>query len=773
MGSQKDLRITSPVGSSELHDSNLEHLTGQAIYCDDIPEPKGCLHAALVLGPPVPSRDLSIQAPDLGHLGDLSTVDHVFLTAADIPGENNAGPVVHDEPLLPANETTYPHQPVGAVLCKDRDDARRIAQVYRVDGQPVDSVVSTITEAAEVGQVLHQPLVLENHFTESSFSQCAHITQCGMLIGGQDHVYLEGQVALAIPSSDGMHVVSSTQHPTEVQDLIANLLNINAATVTVEIRRMGGAFGGKESQAAHFAMLAALGAHLTGMPVKLRLDRDDDMRVTGKRHDFSVNYKVGYDSEGLIKAADIELSSRCGWSSDLSRSVNDRALFHAENAYFIPSIRITSNRFKTNTVSNTAFRGFGGPQGMMGVERCIDVIAKATGKDPLDVRLLNLYGVSGRETPYGMSVEEDVLPELIRKLADTSNYRARRKEIDLKNAQSKRSRKGIALTPVKFGISFTASFLNQAGALLHVYKDGSVSINHGGTEMGQGLHTKIRQVVAGHLGIALDTIQVTATRTDKVPNTSPTAASSGSDLNGMAALIAAIKIRNRLEAFLRDTYQTSAKVHFSNGVVEIEGHKLTFADLSRRAWFARVPLSATGHYATPDIGWDPKTGKGRPFYYFANGAAVTEVEIDTLTGVSKVLRADILHDVGKSLNPLIDLGQIEGGYIQGMGWLTSEELVYSTHGELMTHGLSTYKIPTATDRPQMNIQLWDGANPREMLYQSKAVGEPPLMLAISVHSAICHAISGLSSDSRFWPELNAPATPQEILRCVQCAMAGS
>ena len=773
MNSQGKIGQTLPIGVAEVHDSNLEHLTGQAIYCDDILEPKGCLHAALVLGPRIPSRTLRIQAPDEGDLENFFGGRHIFYSGADIPGENNAGPVVHDEPLLPINETTYSYQPVGVVLSEDREVARRIARMYRVNGEPLDSVVSTIAEAAEVGQVLHEPLVLENHFTDSSFNQCPCVTECGLSIGGQDHVYLEGQVALVVPSSDGIHVVSSTQHPTEVQDLIANLLDINAATVTVEIRRMGGAFGGKESQAAHFAMFAALGAHLTGLPVKLRLDRDDDMRITGKRHDFLVNYKVGHDADGLILAADIELSSRCGWSSDLSRSVNDRALFHAENAYFIPSIRITSNRYKTHTVSNTAFRGFGGPQGMVGIERCLDVIAKVTGKDPLDVRLLNLYGVSGRETPYGMSVDEDVLPELIQRLAETSDYRNRRKAIDLENGQMTRFRRGIALTPVKFGISFTASFLNQAGALLNVYKDGSVSINHGGTEMGQGLHTKIRQVVAAHLGIEIDSIQVTSTRTDKVPNTSPTAASSGSDLNGMAALVAATKIRNRLEAFLQETYQTSAGAHFSNGTVEIEDHKLTFADLSRRAWFARVPLSATGHYATPDIGWDPETGKGRPFYYFANGAAVTEVKIDTLTGVSKVLRADILHDVGKSLNPLIDLGQIEGGYIQGMGWLTSEELVYSTHGELMTHGLSTYKIPTATDRPRMNIELWDGANPREMLYQSKAVGEPPFMLAISVHSAICHAISGLSPDNQFWPQLNAPATPQEILRCVQCAKTGS
>ena len=764
---------TSVIGAPESHDSNLEHLTGQALYCDDIPEPIGCLHGALVLGPATPSRDLSINAPDLAQLESLCLGHHRFLSAADIPGENNAGPVVHDEPLLPLEETSYPHQPVGMVLCSDRDEARRIAREYQVSGRQLEPIVSTIAEAAEAGQILHEPLILENHFSELSFVECDHITECGMLVGGQDHVYLEGQVALAMPSSDGIHVVSSTQHPTEVQDLIANLLGVSAANVTVEVRRMGGAFGGKESQAAHFAILAALGAHVTGRPVKVRLDRDDDMRVTGKRHDFLVNYRVGHDAEGLITAADIELNSRCGWSSDLSRSVNDRALFHAENAYFIPSVKIVSNRFKTNTVSNTAFRGFGGPQGMIGIERCMDVIARVTGKDPLDVRLLNLYGTSGTETPYGMSIDEGVLPKIIRNLAETADYRNRREEINLTNGQSKRSKRGIALTPVKFGISFTASFLNQAGALLNVYKDGSVSLNHGGTEMGQGLHTKIRQVVANHLGIDQETIQVTATRTDKVPNTSPTAASSGSDLNGMAALTAAQKIRQRLEIFLRETYQTSAEVRFSRGMVIIGGNEITFSEVARRAWFARVPLSATGHYATPDIGWDPSTGKGRPFYYFANGAAVTEVEIDTLTGVPKVLRVDILHDVGKSLNPAIDLGQIEGGFVQGMGWLTSEELVYSSAGELLTHGLSTYKIPTATDRPQMNINLWDGANPREMLYQSKAVGEPPFMLAISVHSAICHAISSVSLDSQFWPQLNAPATPQEILRCVQCAAHGS
>ena len=435
MNSQRKIGQASPVGATEVHDSNLEHLTGQAIYCDDISEPRGCLHAALVLGPRVPSRALRIEAPDVEDLENLFVGRHNFLSAADIPGENNAGPVVHDEPLLPINETTYSYQPVGIVLSEDREEARRIARMYRVNGEPLDSVVSTIARATEVGQVLHEPLILENHFTNSSFDQCPHVTQCGLSIGGQDHVYLEGQVALVVPSSDGIHVVSSTQHPTEVQDLIAALLDINAAAVTVEIRRMGGAFGGKESQAAHFAMLAALGAHLTGLPVKLRLDRDDDMLITGKRHDFLVNYKIGHDADGLIMAADIELSARCGWSSDLSRSVNDRALFHAENAYFIPSIRITSNRYKTHTVSNTAFRGFGGPQGMMGIERCLDVIAKVTGKDPLDVRLLNLYGVSGRETPYGMSVDEHVLPELIQRLADTSDYRSRRKEIDLENGK--------------------------------------------------------------------------------------------------------------------------------------------------------------------------------------------------------------------------------------------------------------------------------------------------------------------------------------------------
>ena len=772
MNKQTRPEIFDTVGQNKPHDNAREHVTGTALFCDDIPEPIGCLHAAIVLGPKVPSNGIEIEAPNFGEIRNESKDRYWFVCVDDIPGENNAGPVVHDEPLLPNSETSYPHQPVGVVLAETRDLARRFASAFKVKGHAINSTIASLNDAILADQMLHEPLVLTSEFSKSSLLRSPLNTEVEMSIGGQDHVYLESQTSIAIPSSDGMHVVSSTQHPTEVQDLIASMLGMNAAQITVEVRRMGGAFGGKESQAAHFAMLAALGAFVTGKPVKLRLDRDDDMRITGKRHDFSVRYNVGHNQEGLITAAEIDLNSRCGWSTDLSRSINDRALFHAENAYFIPAVKITSNRYRTNTVSNTAFRGFGGPQGMMGIERSIDAIAKAIGKDPLDVRLINLYGNAGKKTPYGMTVEEGVLPQILEQLAETSNYRVRRKEIDEQNNDYDRFGRGVALTPVKFGISFTASFLNQAGALINVYKDGSVSLNHGGTEMGQGLHTKVRQVVARELGISLDSIQVTSTRTDKVPNTSPTAASSGTDLNGMAAKVAACKIKDRLSAFLRESHKSKSIVRFIDGFVEIDNLRLSFADLAKRAWFARIPLSATGHYATPDIGWNPHTGKGRPFYYFANGAAVSEVQVDRLTGVVKVLQADILHDVGQSINPLIDLGQIEGGYIQGMGWLTSEELVYSNTGELLTHGLSTYKIPTASDRPIMNINLWKGFNSRDILYRSKAVGEPPFMLAISVHSAIAHAISGFSKDDHYWPDLNAPATPQEVLRCIQCAING-
>lgn len=745
-------------------DSARRHVTGQADYCDDLPEPVGCLHGAPVLGPPVKAR---IHTVDWSAVRTSPGVVAI-LTAQDIPGENNAGSVVHDEPVFPTDTTGYAEQPIALVLARSRDAARRAAKKVRIDYVAEPGPVH-LGDVVAVGETLHDDLILVQGDPDTALAE-APLTVTGHLeIGGQDHVYLEGQIALALPSDDGLHVVSSTQHPTEVQDLIAHLLDVPAATVTVEVRRMGGAFGGKESQAAHIALWASLGAWVTGSAVKVRLDRDDDMRITGKRHEFWVDYTIGHDTEGRIQSASFAMASRCGFSNDLSRSVNDRAVFHADNGYFLPHARIHSKRLRSATVSNTAFRGFGGPQGMMAVERAIDQIAAQLHKDPLDVRLANAYGACGKITPYGMEIQESTLIPMMQTLADTSNYRERRAAIEAHNAMTPRTLRGIALTPVKFGISFTASFLNQAGALIHIYKDGSIALNHGGTEMGQGLYQKLAQVVAHVLGVSVSRIHLTSTRTDKVPNTSPTAASSGSDLNGMAARRAAETLKTRLAGHLKAVWKTTNEPVFANDQISVEGHQLSFAEAARSAWFARIPLSATGHWATPEIGWDPQTGKGRPFYYFAYGAAVSEVEIDRITGMPKVIRADLLHDVGESLNPMLDLGQIEGGYIQGMGWLTMEQLVYSDSGVLMTHGLSTYKIPTASDRPkEMRIALWPNQNPEEMVYHSKAVGEPPFMLAISVHSAIAHAIS-CHGPKGWWPALNAPATAEEVLRCLTCA----
>lgn len=752
---------SSPLGQALPQDSAHRHVTGQADYCDDLPEPVDCLHGVPVLGPPVKATIQRIHWEDvLAYPGVVAV-----MTAADIPGENNAGGVVHDEPVLPDGVTGYAEQPIGIVLARTRLAARRAAKRVSIDYTADPGPVS-LAETIEADDTLHDDLLLVQGDPDSGLHGAPFVTSGDIEIGGQDHVYLEGQIALAIPSHDGMHVVSSTQHPTEVQDLIARMLLSPAAWVTVEVRRMGGAFGGKESQAAHVALWAALGAHTTGQAVKVRLDRDDDMRITGKRHEFRVAYQFGHDAQGQLTAATFDMASRCGFSHDLSRSVNDRAVFHADNAYFLPHARIRSKRLRSATVSNTAFRGFGGPQGMMAIERGMDQIAARLGMDPLDIRVANAYGMRGRTTPYGMLIDEDTLIPLMQTLAEQSNYRARRQEIIDHNLARPRLRRGIALTPVKFGISFTASFLNQAGALLHVYKDGSIALNHGGTEMGQGLYQKVAQVVAHVLGVSPSRIQPTATRTDKVPNTSPTAASSGSDLNGMAARAAAETIRGRISDYLKARWDTTLEPHFANDEIRVGSHQISFAEAARSAWLARIPLSATGHWATPEIGWDPHTGKGRPFYYFAYGAAVSEVEIDCITGMPRVVRADLLHDVGESLNPMLDHGQIEGGYIQGMGWLTMEQLVYSTHGVLATHGLSTYKIPTASDRPaDLRIALWPNQNPEQMVYHSKAVGEPPLMLAISVHCAIAHAISS-QGPAGWWPSLNAPATAEEVLRCL-------
>ena len=747
------------------HDSADLHVAGTATYVDDLPEPPGVLHCAFGHAEEGHAALLSL---DLTAVRAAPGVVAVF-TAADIPGENNVGPVVHDDRLLADAEVLYPGQPLFLVAATSTRAARRAARLGKAAYEPRPALV-TIAEAAAAGSEIDATQTMARGGAGAALAAAPHRLAGALEMGGQEHFYLEGQAALATPGEQGrLHILSSTQHPSEIQHLVATMLGLDHADVTVEVRRMGGAFGGKETQAAAFAAACALVAAKTGRPAKFRADRDDDMAMTGKRHDFAVDYDVGFDDEGRIEGIRIALASRCGATADLSPAINDRAMFHADNCYYLPAVEIVSHRLKTHSVSNTAFRGFGGPQGMMAIERVMDAIAATLDLDPLAVRQANLYGAGRDVTPYYMSVADNVAPELIAELAERTDYAARRAAVAAFNASHKILKKGLALTPVKFGISFTTTHLNQAGALVLVYADGSVHLNHGGTEMGQGLHIKIAQVVADVFGLPVAAVKVSATRTDKVPNTSATAASSGADLNGMAAQNAAMTIRDRLAGLAASIFRCAPdEVAFTRDGVTGNGRSCAFDDLCRRAHLARISLAATGFYATPDIAYDRPSHRGRPFLYFAYGAALSEVVIDTLTGEHKVLAVDILHDVGRSLNPAIDLGQIEGGFIQGMGWLTTEELVFDDRGRLLTHAPSTYKIPTANDRPErMEIAIWErGENAEPTIHRSKAVGEPPLMLAISVFSALTQAVAA-AAPGKGLPKLDAPATPERILAAVE------
>ncbi|MEA3029465.1 MAG: xanthine dehydrogenase large subunit [Sphingomonadales bacterium] len=730
------------------HDSAEGHVAGSALYVDDLPDAPGTLHLAFGLATDGHAR---LTGLDLTQVRAAPGVVAVF-TAADIPGENNVGPVFHDDRLFAEDEILYPGLPLFVVAATSTRAARIAARLARAEAEPLPALV-TIAEALEAGSQLEDAQRMARGDAQAALAAAPHRLQGTLEMGGQEHFYLEGQAALATPGEGGaIHVASSTQHPSEIQHLIAELLGLRSADVTVEVRRMGGAFGGKETQAAAYAAACALVAAKTGRPARIRADRDDDMVMTGKRHDFTADYDVGFDGEGRIEGISIVLASRCGATADLSLAINDRAMFHADNCYFLPAVEIVSHRLKTHTVSNTAFRGFGGPQGMMAIERVIDAIAADLGLDPLAVRQANLYGPGRDVTPYHMIVEDNVAPEIIAELATSAGYAARREKVAAFNASHRILRKGLALTPVKFGISFTTTHLNQAGALVLVYADGSIHLNHGGTEMGQGLMIKVAQVVADVFAVPIESVKISATRTDKVPNTSATAASSGADLNGMAAKNAAETIRARLDAF---------------AATQKGSQSWTFAELCRRAHLARISLAATGFYATPKIEYDRANHRGRPFLYFAYGAALSEVVIDTLTGEHRVVAVDILHDVGRSLNPAIDLGQIEGGFIQGMGWLTIEELVFDDRGRLLTHAPSTYKIPTAGDRPaRMNIRIWErGENLEATIHRSKAVGEPPLMLAISVFSALTQAVAA-AAPGKGLPKLDAPATPERILASI-------
>ena len=746
------------------HDSARLHVTGAARYTDDGPEGADMLHLAFGQSAHAHARILSM---DLSAVRAAPGVVAVY-TAADIPGENNVGPVAHDDLLLADGEVISHGQPLFLVAATSQKAARKAARLGRIEYEPVP-VLLTVEAARAAGSLIEPTQRMARGNASAAISAAPHHLSGRFEMGGQDHFYLEGQAALATPGEDGqIHVLSSTQHPSEIQHLVAEMLCRSSADVTVEVRRMGGAFGGKESQAALFAAAAALVADKTGRPAKFRCDRDDDMVMTGKRHPFAVSYDVGYDDHGTLLGVSLLLSCPCGATVDLSPAINDRAMFHADNCYFLPNVEIVSERLKTNTVSATAFRGFGGPQGMLAIERVIDHVAADLGRDPLEVRLANLYGPGRDVTQYGMTVADNIAPALIARLRETSRYDERAAAVEAFNAANPVIKKGIALTPVKFGISFTTTHLNQAGALVHVYADGSIQVNHGGTEMGQGVYVKVAQVVADVFAVPLAQVRITATRTDKVPNTSATAASSGADLNGMAAYNAATTIRERLTAFAARTFGCSEDaVRFTPDGVIAGGEALTFAQLARKAHMGRISLSSTGFYATPGIEYDRAAHKGRPFYYFAYGAAVSEVAIDTLTGEHKVLAADILHDVGRSLNPVVDRGQIEGGFVQGQGWLTTEELVWDGEGRLLTHSPATYKIPTASDRPKrLRIDLWNGENAEPTINRSKAVGEPPLMLAISVFSALTRAVAATRPGKRGLLPLDAPATPERILKAI-------
>jgi len=752
------------IGASLPHDSAPLHVTGQARYVDDVPLPQGALHLAFGLST---EAHADITALDLTAVRSAPGVVAVF-SAQNLPDMPDVSPTVHDEPLLAVGKVHYAGQPVFLVVAQSHLQARKSARLAKITYAPLPALL-TVEQALAANSRFEQGPIIWSRGDVADMAKATVVVEGEFEVGGQEHFYLEGQIAAAIPQEDGMHIIASTQHPTEIQHKVAHALHLPMSAVRVEMRRMGGGFGGKESQGNALAVACAVAAHATGKPCKMRYDRDDDMVITGKRHDLKIRYKAGADAQGRLIAVDFTHLVRCGYSQDLSLAVADRAMLHADNCYWIPNIRIESHRLKTNTQSATAYRGFGGPQGIVGIERVIDHLAHHLGLDPLTLMQRNLYAAMGstpQTTPYGMEVDDSITDQILDRLIATSDYPARRKAVEAFNAKSPILKKGIALTPVKFGISFTLTFLNQAGALVHVYQDGSVIVNHGGTEMGQGLNQKVAQVTAQVFGLTAAQVKITAADTGKVPNTSATAASSGSDLNGKAAENAALTIRDRLSAFIADKHGVEPhSVRFKDGQVRVGGEVYDFARVVAWAYQTRVSLSSTGFYATPKINWDRVKGQGRPFLYFAYGASVTEVVIDTLTGENRILRCDILHDTGTSLNPVLDIGQVEGAYVQGAGWLTTEELVWNAKGHLTTHAPSTYKIPAVSDRPPIfNVDLWTVPNAEDTVGKSKAVGEPPFNLGISAFMAISHAISACGPA---YPALNAPATAERVLMAVQ------
>ena len=753
------------MGQSHPHESAYAQVAGAAHYIDDLPEVKGTLYAAPILSPVAHGRLNGLDtAPALAMPGVRAVV-----LAQDIPGAPVLAAFAHDEPIFAHDTVHHVGQVLGLVVATSVMEARRAARAVRPDITPLPAIL-TIDAALQAQSQVLPPVVVRRGMPEAALQAAPHRLSGQLEVGGQEHFYLEGQIAYALPLEQGQWWIhSSTQHPGEVQHWVAHALGISNHAVRVECRRMGGGFGGKETQAGHLAVWAALAAHKTGHPVKLRLDRDDDFMVTGKRHPFAYQWDVGFDDTGRIQGLVLRMAANCGFSADLSGPVCDRAVFHADNAYYLENVEITSHRCRTHLQSHTAFRGFGGPQGVIAIETIIGDIARALGRDALDVRLANLYGTTERNvTHYQMPVEDNILHDLLPKLELSAQYRQRQEAISTWNSTSLVLKRGLAITPVKFGISFTATLFNQAGALVHVYTDGSVQVNHGGTEMGQGLHTKVAQIVADELGVPLHRVRVTASDTSKVPNASATAASSGTDLNGRAAQFAARNVRDNLASFVCGLDGCGAgAIRFEGGRVISPTAERSFEDVVNAAYANRIQLWSDGFYRTPKIHYDKTTLTGRPFYYFAYGAACTEVAVDTLTGESRVLRVDILHDVGHSINPAIDIGQIEGGFVQGMGWLTTEQLVWNDQGLLTTHAPSTYKIPATGDIPaHFKVALWPEANREDNVGGSKAVGEPPFMLAISVYEALRNAVAAARGNATAPVQLTAPATAENLLHAI-------
>ena len=744
------------------HESAVKHVTGKAIYTDDISEPKNLLHA--VIGYSNCSKGVIKKIDYKDVLSSEGVVD--IITEKDIEGINDVGPIFKGDKIFTSKNIEYYGQPIFAVIAKTNNLAKKAALKVKIDLKISKPIVS-IEEALKKKSFVLKPKHLTRGNIKDGFKKSDNILKGKLYSGGQDHFYLEGQIAMTIPQEDNNFLVySSTQHPSETQQIIGKVLKQNYNSIHVIVRRIGGGFGGKETQSFLFAAITSIAAKKLSKPVKLRVDRDDDMIMTGKRHDFLFDYEVGFNNNGEILALKLMMASRCGISPDLSGAINDRAIYHIDNAYYIPNIEINSYRCKTNTVSNTAFRGFGGPQGMFCIENIIENISQKLKLEASEIRKVNFYKEKIKNTThYGMRITDNVIEDIFNKLIKKSNYKKRKVAIDNFNKKNKILKKGIAITPVKFGISFTTTHLNQGGALVHIYTDGSIHLNHGGIEMGQGLMTKLALVASNEFGLNYENIKISSTDTEKVPNTSASAASATTDINGAAIVNAINNIKSGLNEFIYDYFKTNSKIKYENNFVYFDKRKISFKELINTAYLNRIPLSSSGFYKTDKINVNTKTLQGRPFLYFTYGAAVTEVIIDKLTGENKILQVDIIHDVGNSINKRIDKGQIEGGYIQGLGWLTTEEVSWKSNGVLTTHSPSTYKIPTAGETPfKFNVEIYDrGFNKEKVINRSKAVGEPPFMLAISsfiaLKDAVYNANKGKNSEN-----LIAPATAENILK---------